>query len=175
MNKKQIFVLITVFAFISVSVIGLFAISTAATVIDLGPEAIDATPDMLGEDEIAMRELAAEVGSAVATGASPIGDPATIGEELVITVSDFVYGDYDETFEVIMDGLHGIILLAYDYYDAVTDEFVFANPNDIWRDEDRISTAQLTYLLDEFDTNIYPTDTEYFGELIPRGDEGQKI
>ena len=179
MKKKQIFVLLTIFAFISVSAIALFATKTTAAaapvIIDYGPEAIDATPEMLGEDEIAMREYAAEVGAAVATGASPIGDPATIGEELLITVSDFVYGDYEETFEVIMYGTHGIILLAYDYYDAVTDEYVFANPNNIWRDEDRISTANLTYLLHEFDTNIYPTDTQYFGELIARGDEGQKV
>lgn len=176
MRKKQIFVLLLVFAFINVSAIALLGTAaTAAPAIDLGPEIIDATPEMIGEDEVAMRKYAAEVGAAVATGASLIGDPATVGEEFIITVSDFVLGDYEETFEVIMDGTHGIILLAYDYYDAGTDEYVFANPNDIWRAEDRISTAQLTYLLNEFDTNIYPTDTEYFGDLIPRGDEGQKV
>ena len=175
MRKKQIFVLLLISAFMSVGTLALFAPVTAAPVIDYGPEAIDATPEMLGEDELAMRKRAAEVGAAVATGASLIGDPATIGEEFVITVSDFVYGDYDETFEVIMDGTHGIILLAYESYDIDTDEYVFANPNNIWRDEDRISTAQLTYLLDEFDDIIYPTDTGYFGDLIPRGDEGQKV
>ncbi|MCK4314255.1 MAG: immune inhibitor A [Anaerolineae bacterium] len=144
-----------------------------------GPDAMDATVEMLGEEEIAIRKYAAQVGPAIATNASPIGDPATIGEELVITVSDMGLGiDYDETFVVVMDGTHGIILLekaAYDNYDPVTDEYVFPNPSGCWRPEDRISTAQLSYLLDEFDTNIYPTDTSVFGEPLPRGDEGQKV
>ena len=176
MRKKQIFVLFVIFTFISGGTMALFATATTTTpAIDLGPEAIDATPEMIGEDEVAMRKHAAEVGAAVATGASLIGDPATIGEELVITVSDFVYGDYDETFEVIMDGTHGIILLAYEYYNASTDEYIFANPSGTWRNEDKISTAQLVYLLDQFDTNIYPAVTGVFGDLLPRGDEGQKV
>jgi len=175
MRKKQIFVLLLTFAFISVGTMAVFATATTTPAIDLGPEAIDATPEMIGEDEVAMREYAAEVGAAVATGASIIGDPATIGEEFDITVSDFVYGDYDETFEVIMDGTHGIILLAYESYNATTDEYVFANPSGTWRDEDRISTAQLTYLLDQFDSNIYPAVTGVFGDLLPRGGEGQKV
>ena len=175
MRKKQIFVLLITFAFISVGTMAVFTTAKTTPAIDYGPEAIDATPEMIGEDEVAMRKRAAEVGAAVATGASLIGDPATIGEEFIITVSDFVYGDYDETFEVIMDGTHGIILLAYESYDADTDEYVFANPSGTWRDEDRISTAQLTYLLDQFDTNIYPAVTGVFGDLLPRGDEGQKV
>ena len=175
MRKKQILVTLLIFAFVGVGILALFTPVAAAPVIDYGPEAIDATPEMLGEDELAMRKLAAEVGAAVATGASIIGDPATIGETYEITVSDFVYGDYDETFEVMMEGTHGIILLAYESYDAITDEYVFANPSGTWRAEDRISTAQLTYLLDQFDSNIYPAVTGVFGDLLPRGDEGQKV
>ena len=49
---------------------------------------MDLSVEMLGEDEIAMRKLAAQVGPAVATNASPIGEPATIGDEFTITVSD---------------------------------------------------------------------------------------
>jgi hypothetical protein len=144
-----------------------------------GPDPMDATVEMLGEDEIAIRKLAAQVGSAAATGASPAGDPANVGDEFIITVSDFYLNiDYDETFVVLMDGTHGIILIekaAYDNYDPVTDEYVFPNPNGCWRAEDRISTAQLAYLLDEFDNNMYPTETTIYGEPLPRGDEGQKI
>lgn len=143
-----------------------------------GPDAMDATVEMLGDDEIAIRKHAAQVGSAIATGASPTGEPATIGEEHTIAVADFGLGiDYDEDFVVVMDGTHGIILIekaAYDNYDAVTDEYVFPNPNGCWRPEDRISTAQLSYILDQFDTVIYPTDTLVYGEPLPRGDEGQK-
>jgi len=138
---------------------------------------IDATPEMIGDKEISMRNKAAEIGVAAATGASPIGNPAVIGEELVINVGDFVEGNYDETFVVVLDGTHGIICIekaAYDNYDVATDEFIFPNPSGVWRDEDRISTAQLQYLLDEFDNNIYPTVTDIFGEPLARGDEGQK-
>ncbi len=184
MRKKK-FVLLLVFAFLNVGTIALLATATAAPAIDLGPEAIDlgpeaidATPEMLGADEVAMRKHAAEVGAAVATGASLIGDPVFIGENLSLTVSDFVYGDYDENFTVIMEGTHGIILVekdAYENYDEGTDEYVFANPSGTWRPEDRISTAQLTYLLGQFDSNIYPAVTGVFGDLIPRGDEGQKV
>lgn len=144
-----------------------------------GPDAIDATVEMLGEDEIAIRKRAAQVGPAVATNASPIGEPAEIGEEFIITISDFDLNiNYDETFVVVMDGTHGIILVekaAYDNYDPVTDEYAFPNPYGCFRLHDRISTAQLSYMLDQFDTVIYPTDTSVFGEPLPRGDEGQKI
>ena len=145
---------ITIIAMLTLSSFGLlfttFLTPAAALPVDLsrmGPIAMSATPDMLGEKEVAMRKYAAEVGAAEATQASPMGDPATIGEELLITVSDSGLGvDYDETFVVIMDGTHGIILIekaAYDAYDPVTDEYVFPNPYLVWRDEDRISTAQL--------------------------------
>jgi hypothetical protein len=144
-----------------------------------GPEPVDLSVEALGDDEIAIRELAAQVGAAVATNASPIGLPATIGEEFVITVSDDGLGIvYDETFVVLMDGTHGIILIekaAYLAYDAVTDEYVFPNPNGCWRAEDRISTDQLSYLLNEFDNTIYPTVATVYGEPLPRGDEGQKV
>ena len=139
---------------------------------------MDLTVEMLGEDEIAMRKLAAEVGPALATGASPMGEAATVGDELTITVSDDGLGvDYDETFVVVEDGTHGIILIekaAYDSYDSATDEYTFPNPYACWRDYDIITGAQLSYLLDEFDTNIYPTEAEVFGEPLARGDEGQK-
>ena len=178
MKKKFIIVLLIVFAFLNVAGFAIVGTSSSTPSIDYGPEVIDVTPEMLGEKEIAMREYAAEVGSAIATGASPIGESAVIGVELDITVSDFVFGDYDETFVVLMEGVHGIILIekdAYDNYNVSTDEYVFANPNNVWRDEDRISTAQLAYLLNQFDTVIYPIDTGIFGELLPRGDEGQKV
>jgi len=142
-----------------------------------GPDPMDGTY-LLGDKETAIRKRAAEVGPALATAASPVGNPATVGDEFTVTVADFGLGiDYDEDFVVLMDGTHGIILVekdAYDNYDPLTDEYVFANPNGCWRPEDRISTSQLAYLLDQFDNVIYPTNVEVFGEPLPRGDEGQK-
>ena len=139
---------------------------------------MDLSVEMLGEDEMAMRKLAAQVGPAVATNASPIGEPAAIGDDFTITVSDNGLGvDYDETFVVVADGTHGIILIekaAYDSFDGTN--YYFPNPGGCFdRTEDVISHAQLTYLLDEFDDNIYPITSQVFGEPLPRGDEGQKV
>ena len=142
-----------------------------------GLDPMDLSVEMLGEKEIAMRKYAAEVGSAVATNASPIGAPATIGDEFTITVSDNGLGfDYDEDFVVVLDGTKGIILIekaAYDAFDGTN--YYFPNPNDCWRTEDVISHEQLVYMLDEFDNNMWPTNTSVFGEPLERGDEGQKV
>jgi len=67
---------------------------------------------------------------------------------------------------------------AENYYDAVTDEYVFNNskyPTGGWTPEDRISTAQLTYLMNEFDNTIYPTMTSTFGFPDPRPPGEYKI
>lgn len=144
-----------------------------------GLDPMDLTIENLGEKEIAIRELAGEVGPAIATKVSPFGAPATVGEVFNFTVSDDGLGiEYVEEFVVLMDGTHGIILIekaGYDNYDPINDEYVFPNPYGCWRVEDRISTAQFAYLLDEFDNTIYPTVTTIYGEPLPRGDEGQKI
>ena len=102
-----------------------------------GPDAMDATVEMLGEKEIAIRAYAAQVGPGVATQVSSSGDPATAGDTILVTVSDVGLGiDYDESFTVLMDGTHGIILIetaAYANYDETTDEYVFPNPYNVWR------------------------------------------
>ncbi|MFX1590722.1 MAG: hypothetical protein ACFFC1_21525 [Promethearchaeota archaeon] len=182
MRKKTIAITITLF--LAISVVGtlfLAFVKPAAATYERMPfqhkNPMDPTPEMLGDKEIAMRKKAAELGSAEATGASMLGDPATIGEEITLTVGDFVEGNYEETFVVLMDGTHGIICLekaAYDAYDSVNDWYVVPNPYNIWRDEDYVSTAQLAYLLEQFDTIIYPTDTSIYGEPLARGAEGQK-
>lgn len=142
----------------------------------LGPDPMDLTVEMLGEKEVALRNHAAVVGAAEATNISPMGLPATLGDEFTITVSDNGLGiDYDETFVVVLDGEWGIILIekaAYDAFDGTN--YYFPNPNGCWRPEDVISHEQLVYLLSEFDNNMYPTISEVFGEPLPRGDEGKK-
>ena len=184
---------ITLIALLTLSSFGLlfttFLTPAAAAPVDLlsqlsarGPFVMDATPEMLGEKEVAMREYAAEVGAAEATQASLIGDPATIGDDFDITVSDMGLGiDYVETFIVVMDGTHGIILIekaAYDSFDGTTYHFPnpYGNGTLPWyRFADNITHGELGYLLDQFDTVIYPTNTEIYGEPLARGDEGQKV
>lgn len=145
-----------------------------------GLDPMDLSVEMLGEDEIAIRKSAAQVGSAIASNVSPSGLPATVGDEITVTVSDNGLGvDYDETFVVALDGTHGIILITKDAYDSYDGYYHFPNPvgddSEPWlRSEDLLTQAQLSYLLDEFDNNIYPTDTSVFGEPLARGAEGQK-
>jgi len=187
MRKKT--VTITIVALLTLSSFGLLftslltpAAAKSFNLVPEGPFVIDASPEMIGPKEVAIREYAAEVGSAEATQASPTGNPANIGDEITVSVSDMGLGlSYDETFVVVMDGTNGIMLIekaAYDSFDGTY--YYFANPNgddsEPWlRTQDLITPDQLTYLLVEFDTNIYPTDTGIFGDLIPRGAEGAKV
>jgi immune inhibitor A len=182
MRKKQIFVLLLITAFVSVSTIAFLAPVTAKSnnlPVPLDTQdVIDVSPEMMGRYEGAI-STAAEEGSLVTP--TSIGDPVEVGEIVWSVVSDWVYGYYWEEFRVIMEGEHGIILItedAYQNYDAVTDEYVFTNPEwptGGWNPEDRISTAQLAYMLDQFDTMIFPTVTEVFGLLDARGEEGTKV
>lgn len=147
-----------------------------------GPDPMDLSVDMLGEDEIAIRKLAAKIGPAAASNASPIGEPAEVGDEFTFTVSDNGLGfDYDEDFVVLLEGTHGLILITKDAYDSFDGtNYHFANPigddSEPWlRSEDLLTDAQLVYLLEQFDTVMWPTNTSIYGEPLPRGDEGQKV
>ena len=147
-----------------------------------GLDPMDLSVDMLGEDEIAIRKFAAQVGPAIATNASPIGEPAEVGDEFTFTVSDNGLGfDYDEDFVVLLEGEHGLILITQDAYDSFDGTYYhFANPigddSEPWlRSEDLLTDAQLAYLLYEFDNTMWPTNTEVYGEPLPRGEEGQKV
>lgn len=149
-----------------------------------GPDPMDLSVERLGAKEIAIRELAAQVGPAVATKASPAGEPATVGDEFTFRISDDGLGiDYDETFVVLLEGTHGLILITKDAYESFDGAYYhFANPYgipgspDLWeRMEDLLTPAQLQYMLDQFDTVIYPTNATVYGEPLPRGDEGKKV
>jgi immune inhibitor A len=147
-----------------------------------GPDPMDLTAEDLGEKEIAIRELAAEVGPAIATKASPMGLPAEVGDEFTFTVSDDGLGiEYDEDFVVIREGTHGLILVTKNASVSYNGSaYFFANPigddSEPWlRSKDIITDVQLDYLSAEFDNNIYPTVTTIYGEPLPRGDEGQKV
>ena len=185
MRKKLIFITLMVFAFLNIASLTFIQTASGSTTDYMalyGPEPIDLSPEMLGEREIAIRKHAAVVGSAIATGASPIGEPAEIGEEFTFTVSDDGLGlSYDENFVVVEEGTDGIILITKDAFDSFDGfNYYFANPlgddSEPWlRSQDIITTDQLSYLMAEFDSNIYPTVTGVFGNPLPRGDEGTKI
>jgi hypothetical protein len=117
----------------------------------------------------------------------PVGESFVIEStpetDFVVTVGDFAKGvDYDQNFRFVMEGTHCYIYVAYDlaapiynYYNSTTGEYVFENPEypvGGWTAEDRISTAQLEYIMNEFDSNVYPVMTETFGlpDERPAGD-----
>ncbi len=178
MKKKQIVVLLIVFTFLNVAAIAVFsnASQTSTKTLDRGIK--DLTPEDLGDKEIAIRKQAAEVGSALATGASAIGEPAELGDTFTFDLSDDYYGtEYPEEFVVLLEGEHCLILItteANESYDGTY--YHYDNPYGTWGvDEHLITLEQLEYLKNEFDNTIYPRVTGVFGEPLPRGDEGQKI
>jgi len=160
----------------------------------LGLGVKDLSHEALGAKEIAIRNQAAENGVESLIDPSIQGQEAVPGETITITVSDDGLGiDYPETFRIVLEGSHGIILVENSSIEDIDDDgfdddgiFHFPNPNGNatlydsidfpWlRLIDNITLADLTYLLDEFDNNIWETVTTVFGEPLPRGDEGQKV
>lgn len=102
------------------------------------------------------------------------GGPSPPPLDFTSDVGDWGTGvRYTQNFHWVMTGEHCYMYVAYDltppyenYYDAVADEYVFENPYypvGGYTPEDRISTAQLAYLMNEFDNTIYPTMTSTFG------------
>jgi len=160
----------------------------------LGLGVKDLSPEALGAKEIAIRNQAAKFGVESLIDPSILGELAVPGDILTFTVSDDGQGiDYDQEFRVVLNGAHGIILVEEEAVDDADDDgfdddgiFQFPNPygnasaydyvtNPADRLWDNITLADLTYLLDEFDGNMWPTVTEVFGEPLARGDEGQKV
>jgi hypothetical protein len=64
-------------------------VSSEGTLLD-NRAPIDLTASDLGYEEMAIRKKAAEVGSAEATQASPIGEPADVGDIFTFPLSDRV-------------------------------------------------------------------------------------
>lgn len=180
MNRKHLIITLTLlFAFISV---GFFATSVVAkkeparTVRPLSDE--DALLGLTHENFIKREQEM--VSTPVQESYSY--EPAEVGDGFVFTVSDDGLGvDYDEDFVVVLEGANSLILITLDAYISFDGEFYhFANPigddSEPWlRSEDLLSHADLEYMLDQFDNNIYPTDTSIFGFPLPRGEEGHKV
>ena len=171
MRKKQIIVLIMVFAFINVGIISLAFFARAGSNSGVFPLEKMALMDLTHEN-FAKRE------ATVPTGSSGSTQPAGVGDTEVISVSDDWIGEmYDETFIVVEEGPHCLILITQDAFDSFDGEYYyFDNPYGTWGFyEHPISAAQLEYMKNEFDNTIYPTVTTNYGAPLPRGEEGQKV
>lgn len=142
-------------------------------------EWVDGTRMMNWRTETMASQAEASVESVYVTSSYP-------PEDMAIIVGDFGLNvDYEQNFHWVMTGANCYIYVAYDlmapyenYYDPLTDEYVFANPNyptGGWTSADRISTAYLTYFMNEFDNTIYPIDTGIFGVPEPRPAGEDKI
>jgi hypothetical protein len=153
------------------------------------PDPMDGT-HMLGAKDKALRKLAAQIGTQnLISGATlPAVENVGLGYEFDVDVSDMSPGGtvYTEHFVVVDVGDggpddHGIICVpeaAYESYIAPGSDgyYHFDNPSGSWSHyEDLISPAQLSSLLDEFNTNIWGTMSPIFGTPLPRGDEGEKV
>ncbi len=143
-------------------------------------EWVDGTHTKYMESKKAAAQSSSSMGISVLS-ADPI--PPT---DMQITVSDFhVNVDYEQNFHLVLTGTHCYVYAALDlvgtilnYYNSSTDQYVFVNPNyptGGWTPEDRISTAQLTYLMNAFDNTIYPIETTTFGTPTQRPTGEDKI
>ncbi len=182
MRKKQVIVLLIVFAFINVSIVSMAMMATAKP--DNGLQLTEdvALMDLTHENFVERDSQARKLDTQTEPMITPGSSPASQGDEITVSVSDNYLGlSYNETFVVVEDGTNGIILVEKDAYDSFDGtNYYFANPygddSEPWlRTVDIISETQLHYLLNEFDTNIYEVVTGVFGDLNPRGAEGQKV
>jgi hypothetical protein len=98
---------------------------------------------------------------------------------------DYLSTEYLQNFTKVLEGDHTRIwvgLNGSDYYNVTTQEYHFFYP---WSENgtswlwpgyhDVISMENLTYMLQQFDEVIYPTNTEYFGMPVERNDSKVEI
>ena len=166
MRKKQIFVLLIVFAFINVGMVSLAFFATAKSDNGVRPLEEMAMMDLTHENFVKKEAKAHEV---TPIGFS-IGQPAVVGDEYSFLVSDDYLGiDYLEDFKVLLEGDHVLILITIDAYNSWDGTYYhFDNPNgdgsEPWlRTEDLIPHEQFVYLMNEFDNNIYPKMASVYG------------
>lgn len=182
MRKTTKIILLTLFLFSlsGISFLIFLAPATASSgpMLLEGPHPIDLTAEDLGEEELAIRKEAAKIGAAEATHASPIGEPAEVGDIFEFQLSDDYMGEtYYKEFIVVREGSHCLLLITMDTYLTYDEEAYYEdNPHGTWGfDNHTLTDVQLDGLMWEFDNVIYDTVTNVFGEPLPRGDEGQKI
>ena len=137
----------------------------------------------LGDQDTQFRALEAKMGVQSFIHKLNGGPPPVlkVGDEFTQQVSDFVTGNYPETFVVQSIGVHSIICVtkaAYQSFDGTY--YHFANPvgdgSSMWmRTEDLLTQFQLQYLKKTFDTTIWDTESKIWGTPLSRGDQGNKV
>ncbi len=162
MKKKQLTALLVVFLFINIASVSLISTTTASTpkgLLDTEPLVFDNTPDRFDYD-INFEGLTT---SSLKT-ASDVGDIKTF-----LSLDDY-FGYYfftDFKLRAQSDNTEIWVQLDRLWDDTIPGKENWNDPT--YQDEDgfyyypEITDAQVAYLLDEFDNNIYPKDTQYFG------------
>ena len=157
MRKKQIVAFLLIFSFLSVA--GMIQIGTASAKLSDAP--IGFEPLRIGD-----RIRNANYGINLA-------EPEESDEEEVTVEPD--HEVIDEKIWLLLDDYYGGYYLAwYELWDVSYSDNteVWIQTNRAWPDPDphdpdraypEITAAQVQTLLLEFDSNIYPTDTDYFG------------
>lgn len=151
----------------SITLLIIFSLSFAGILGVLSVVAKTSESGLVPLEELAIMDLTHEnFAKKEAMSVSPIVQPAGVGDEYTFMVSDDGLGiDYPENFTVVLEGEHILILIERDAYESFDGTYYyFENPYGTYgRYWDLISHDQLEYLVDEFDYNIYPTNTEVFG------------
>ena len=167
-NKK----LLTILIILSFSVLGVLGIvSVGGTDDSVRPLTKMAAMDLTHENFVGNK---ADVETGLPAGGSETTLPAGVGDTEIVSVSDDYMGTvYDEEFIVVEEGEHCLILIptaAFDTFDGIT--YFFLNEFGTWDyDFHEITAEQLTYMKDEFDTNMYPTLTSIYGYPDSRPDD----
>ncbi|MFW9826421.1 MAG: hypothetical protein ACFFEY_02255 [Candidatus Thorarchaeota archaeon] len=153
--RKKLFITLIVFSFLSVTSLGIFLVSTTAstnndfnyTPLDIGWKLRNMEVDL--DTELNFREGSTSFGLKTSAGVGDIGTYATwiwYDDVTGLYLADYrlrAVGEYCEVW--VMDDLS--------WYD----------PDDP-RDVPVVTDEQCWYLVEEFDNNIYPTTTGYYGQ-----------
>ena len=160
MRKKQITLILIIFAFLNVASLTLFVSTTTATSI----EPVFNEPLRIG-DKIRTNNYGLELDADLANG-DPDGDSDGDGDGSTYSIVDVKYW-------LSLDDYFGYYFLSiFELWDVGIGVF-----SEIWIQQDRswpdpdpqgrsdpdITADQVTILLDEFESNIVPTDEAYFG------------
>jgi len=161
MKNKKLFT--NVLIILSFCILGVVCVASVGVTESVVPLEEMAAMDLTHENFAIKESKSLEV---VPIESAPIGLPAMVGVTFTFMVSDDYYGtEYSQGFTVAYEGEHILILVtdeAYASFDGIN--YYFENPFGTWdRDEDIIPEAQLLYLVDQFDENMYPTMEEIYG------------
>jgi len=172
MKKKQLTALLVVFLFINIASVSLISTTTTSTpkeLLDTEPLVFDNTPDRFNYD-INFDSFIEMSSPKMAAGGASLKTAATVGDQKVwLYLDDYLGGYFFDLFELRVESPTTEIWVQLDRSYLEGD----VRNNATYQDEfgryhyPEITDAQVAYLLAEFDDNIYPTDTLYYGNPDP--------